>query len=266
MGDPYRQYPPPRANERYREYAEPDDYYPPASYTRPSDPPYDRSRYRETYEQPPYEAIPPRAGVPRDYRPPRAEPEYPPPRRSGRDYPSAPAPRGPVDSRYVEPTYYPPAPASGRRGPSPSREYERSYPPEPYREEPRFPKRRPRPEEDYDIGSYRPGDYEYYEADPPAPARRQLPPAEYTRGALYEAEQPRESRPRRTRDPREPPPVKATTTKPSPPKGSYPELLLPADGIRKEVLQIYLTRFLGSDATSRGPMEVDGVCSKIFHS
>ncbi|EPS37876.1 hypothetical protein H072_8483 [Dactylellina haptotyla CBS 200.50] len=277
-GDPYgRGYVPPRRDNRYTEYPETDEYYaqpyPPRGV--PTDPPYDRSRGYDYERGPSYDPMPPRSNIPRGgegYRAPpaRIEPEYPPRRSTRSEYPPAAAPRGPppVDSRYADPVYYPPP--TGRRAPSPTRDnYGRDYPSEPpYRErdESRYAKRGRRPEEDYDMGNYgRPADYYYDEPEPPAPSRRVIPPADYPpRGApnIYEPEIPatRESRPRRTRDQREPPPpVKATTQKTSPPKPKYSELYLAADGIRKEVLQSNITRMLGSDAVSLGPLEVDNV-------
>ncbi|KAF3933652.1 hypothetical protein ABW20_dc0100599 [Dactylellina cionopaga] len=267
MSDPYRQY---RPNQGY-EYPEEYDYPPYAGSRRdrPPGPDYDRSAYGREYERPTaYEPLPPRTGAPRDYRPPppRAEPPEYPSRRGGRggDYPPAPAPRVAPRDPYVEPAYYPPQDRHAR--PPPRDTYEQAYaPPEPSyaREDPRYSssRRRPRPEDDYDphYGGGGGREYEQYYEEPVAAGRRpQPPPIEYARGPGYGEIEPPSSRSRRPRDSREPP-VKLPASKPSPPEDDDDELILPAEGIRKEILQKYITRFLGSDAVSRGPMKVDGI-------
>ncbi|KAK6504936.1 hypothetical protein TWF481_006871 [Arthrobotrys musiformis] len=261
MGDPYRSYRPPRGEPRY-EY--PDDYeYPPYTGRGPApEPVYERS-YGDPYtREPSYDSMPPapRSSAPRgeyrargsDYRPPppqiRAEPDYS--RRPARDYVPPPAPRGPVGDPYANTAYYPPEDRSHR--PPPARDtYERGYPPESgYRDEGRYARRRR--DDDYDMqGHGRDYDYNNYEPEIQATQRRPPPPIEYRGGASasYEVD-------RAPRRPREP------ASKLQPPMPSQPspenvddEFTLPADGIRKEVLQKYITRFLGNDAVSRGPMK-----------
>ncbi|KAK6528186.1 hypothetical protein TWF281_009435 [Arthrobotrys megalospora] len=265
MGDPYRSYRPGRGEPRY-DYPDPEYDYQPTYGGRGGipEPTYDRS-YGDPYaREPGYDPMPPapRSGAPRgDYRAPRGDYRAPPPiraepdytRRSGRDYVPPPAPRGSVGDPYSNPAYYPPE-ERGHRAPPPRDAYERGYPPEPgYRDEGRYGRRRPR-EEDYEMPAHS-REYDYnYEPEIPASQRRPPPPIEYRGGATaaYEVEPVR----RRPRDSREPasklPPT--MPSQPSPESGDD-EFTLPADGIRKEVLQKYITRFLGNDAVSRGPMK-----------
>ncbi|KAK6345388.1 hypothetical protein TWF718_007304 [Orbilia javanica] len=260
MGDPYRSYRPGRGEPRY-DY--PDEYeYPPyPGRSGAPEPVYDR-QYGDPYpRESGYDMPPaPRSGAPRgeyraprgDYRPPpiRAEPEYS--RRGGRDYVPPPAPRGSVGDPYANPAYYPPEDRSHR--PPPPREYERAYPPEPagYRDDGRYGRRRPR-EDDYEMPPAHGREYDYnYESEIQASQRRPPPPIEYrgNAGASYEVEPAR----RRQRDipaPKLPP---SMPSQPSP-ESVDDEFTLPAEGIRKEVLQKYITRFLGNDAVSRGPMK-----------
>lgn len=96
-------------------------------------------------------------------------------------------------------------------------------------------------------------EYDYnYESEIQASQRRPPPPIEYrsNAGASYEVEPVR----RRPRDIREPASKTSMPSQPSP-ESVDDEFTLPADGIRKEVLQKYITRFLGNDAVSRGPMK-----------
>ncbi|KAF3103393.1 hypothetical protein TWF569_011116 [Orbilia oligospora] len=263
MGDPYRSYRPSRGEPRY-DY--PDEYeYPPyPGRSGAPEPVYDRS-YGDPYtREPGYDPMPPapRSGAPRgDYRAPRGDYRAPPPiraepdytRRSGRDYVPPPAPRGSVGDPYVNPTYYPPE--DRHRAPPPRDAYERGYPPESgYRDEARYGRRRPR-EDEYEMPAHG-REYDYnYESEIQASQRRPPPPPiEYRggAGASYEVEPAR----RRPRDAREP----ASKLQPSIPSQPSPEnvddeFTLLADGIRKEVLQKYITRFLGNDAVSRGPMK-----------
>ncbi|KAK6359890.1 hypothetical protein TWF696_001018 [Orbilia brochopaga] len=257
MGDPYRErYRGGRGTDRYESYP-PDDYYPPPGppYGRgsgpppPIDPGYDPRVYaREPiYDRPGAYDMPPPRGVPRnDYPSQPLRPDDYSRRVGAGDYRPPQAPRGsvPRDPGYPEMEYYPP-PTSERHRQPPSRDYDR-YPPETYRGEDT--RRRVR-RDDVDYDRYPPEAYDtgYYE-DPAATGRRPgPPPIEYTRGP-YDADVPT-SRSRRTRDPG----VKIPPTKSSP-EAHDEEFTLPAEGIDKSILQKYITRFLGNDATSRGPM------------
>ncbi|KAF3902196.1 hypothetical protein ABW21_db0207842 [Orbilia brochopaga] len=258
MSDPYgERYRRGRGTEPRYEYP-PEEYYPPpAPYGRgsggppPLDPGYERV-YRDPgpiYDRTGGYDMPPSRGVPRnDYPPQPLRPDdYTSRRPGGSDYQPPPQdPRRSVrDPGYPDLEYYPPPPGSDRHR-LPPRDYER-YPPEVYRgEETRRRIRRP-DDADYDP-TYR-GDYEPYYEEPAAPGRRQpQPPIGYTRGGPYEADIP-PSRSRRSRDPG----VKIPPSKSSP-EAHDDEFTLPAEGIDKAIIQKYITRFLGNDATSRGPM------------
>ncbi|KAK6360444.1 hypothetical protein TWF730_006587 [Orbilia blumenaviensis] len=256
MGDPYRSYRPPRGEPRY-DY--PDEYEYPPYPTRggTQEPVYDRA-YGDPYaRESGYDPMPPapRPGAPRgdyraprgDYRPPpiRAEPDYS--RRGGRDY-VPPAPR--AGDPYTNPAYYPPEDRAHRAPPPPRDAYERGYPPEPgYRDDGRYRRRR---DDEYEVPPHT-REYDYnYEPEPPASQRRPAPPIDYRAGApaAYEVE------PVRRRPQRDPAPGLSSSmpSRPSPESGDD-EFTLPAEGIKKEVLQKYITRFLGNDAVSRGPMK-----------
>ncbi|EWC48114.1 hypothetical protein DRE_02693 [Drechslerella stenobrocha 248] len=252
MGDPYRD---PRyrstRGERY-EYPQEEYDYPPyggrgAGGPPPPDIGFDRTQYRE-YERPSagYDPAQPPRGVPRsDYRQSRPADDYA--ARRGRDYNPAPLPpRGPVGEPYPE-SYYqgPPAPPSERHRPPPSRDTYERYPQDVYRDD--RPRRRVRDDE-YEIPQpyYEPP---YYEPEPPVASRRTAP-IEYRPAPYSDIEPP----PQRSRRPREIPiKIPPSQRKPSP-EDHDEEFTLPASEINKDILQRYITRFLGNDAVSRGPM------------
>ncbi|KAF3939687.1 hypothetical protein ABW19_dt0205967 [Dactylella cylindrospora] len=251
MADPYRYPRGGRGVDRY-DYQDQDyDYGYGGRGAAPPNPGYD-PRYRDPYGAPPYESEA-RPGAPRDYRPPegtkRPAPEYG--RRTG-DYSAAPParPRDPYADPYQDPYSYPPATGDRSYRPPPQRDPYRdpSYQPETYDYS------RRRRDDDFiepPRGHTYPPPREYpAETYPPfeeAPPGRRPAPNEY-RPAPYDPE------PVRVRRVPRDPPVSLPPVRPDEP---YHEFTLPAEGIRKEVLQRDLTLFLGGDATMRGPIQTE---------